>query len=271
MAYTPKYSKKQKKTRGTWIFDLIGAVSLCLLLLGGGMFLRDRLQSKADQDAFQSLAARVEQVILPTRAPGADSAGLPQTGTQPREEAEAATTPYYVLKEENPDFAAWLTVPGTNIDYPVMHTPEDIEYYIYRSFEKEESPSGTPFVGDYGSLEENRCVIYGHNMNDGTMFRDLELYGEQEFWQENNVFYVTTLTEVRKYEIFSAVRTRLLYPEETGLRYYRLEDGIEQWLTDKALYDTGITAKEGDEIVILSTCTYHTENGRFIIAGKRVE
>ncbi len=264
MAYSPKYQKK--KNPGTWMFDLSAGVFLCLLLIGGGMFLRNRLESKADQDAFQELAALVEAQTLPPQALTEASAAT-EENTQP---TQSPTTPYHILYEQNPDFAGWLTVPGTKIDYPVMHTPEDIEYYIYRSFDGSQSPSGTPFVGDYGSLEENRCVIYGHNMGDGTMFHDLENYASESFWKDNSTFTITTLTQVRRYEIFAAVRTRLLYPEETGLRYYRLEDGIEAWLTEKSLYNTGITAQAGEEIVILSTCAYHTENGRFLIAGRRV-
>ncbi len=266
MAYHPHYGKKRNNAE--WIFNLTALVFLCVLLVGAGMFLRDRLQSKQDQDAFQELAALVEAQTAPTKVP--DHADVPTATEESVQPAEDPTTPYQILYEQNQDFVAWITVPGTKIDYPVMHTPEDIEYYIYRAFDGSDSPSGTPFVGDYGSLDENRCVIYGHNMKDGTMFRDLELYGEKDFWQENPTFTISTLTEVREYDIFAAVRTRLLYPEESGLRYYRLEDGIEEWLTEKSLYDTGITAQEGDNIVILSTCTYHTDNGRFIIAGRLV-
>ncbi len=268
MAYKPKYGKK-KRAKGGWIFDLTAILFFCLLLLGGGMFLRNRLKSKADQDAFQALQSLVQAQTAPAQTPQESPEAPSQTQqTQPEAQTENPATPYQILYEQNPDFVGWLTVPGTRIDYPVMHTPENIEYYIYRAFDGSDSPSGTPFVGDHGSLEEDRCVIYGHNMADGTMFHDLLEYLEPDFWRENPTFTITTTTEVRTYEIFAAVQTRLLYPEETGLRYYRLEEGIESWLTQKSLYNTGITAQPGDSIVILSTCAYHTENGRFLIAGK---
>ncbi len=258
MAYTPRYTKKKPKF--SWIFDLATAVSLCLILVFGGLFLRDRHQSKTDQDAFQDLIAMVEAQTQPSTSPPQD----PQAATP----AAAPTSPYQVLSKENPDFSAWLTVPGTMIDYPVMHTPQDIEYYIYRSFDRSDSPSGTPFIGEYGDLDSSKCIIYGHNMKDGTMFHDLLKYEKKSFWQEHPTFTIHTLEGERTYAIFSAVRTRVLETGESGLRFYRLPEGLKDWLLYSALYDTGITPEDGDSIVILSTCSYHTDEGRFLVAGR---
>lgn len=273
MAYQPKHVK-QKKTGG--IFSLW---NLAILLFGGmmvlavAMLLSNTLESRQDQDAFRELAAMVEAQTEPASVqPVTDSRPQPAPeGEKPAEETQPEVSPYQILHEQNPDFVAWLTVPGTVIDYPVMHTPGDIEHYIYRAFDGSDSPSGTPFVGDYGSLDSQRCIIYGHNMGDGTMFRDLLKYMDPDFWRENPTFTVHTLTGTREYEIFAAVQTRILYPEEQGQRFYHLEDGVEQWLLKRSLYDTGIQPTEEDTILLLSTCSYHTEDGRFVVAGRLVK
>lgn len=79
-------------------------------------------------------------------------------------------TAYTDLYEKNNGFAAWITIPNTNIDYPVMLTPNEPEYYLYRSFDKTESSSGTPFIGEGGDINSDVFIIYGHNMKNDTMF-----------------------------------------------------------------------------------------------------
>lgn len=264
MAYKPKYRKKLKLlpkllTASTVLFT-------CLLLVALGMVVKDVLRSQQDQQAFQELAqlVQVEQTRPENQGQAPEDPGNPTAATEP-------PSPYQVLHEKNPDFAAWLTVPGTAIDYPVVHTPQDADRYIYKAFDGSESPSGTPFVGDYGDLDSQKCIIYGHNMKDGTMFHDLLKYEKKSFWQENPTFTINTLEGERNYEIFSAVRTRVLETGESGLRFYRLPEGVVAWLVEKSLYSTDIVPTEEDTIVILSTCSYHTDEGRFIIAGRLVE
>ena len=75
---------------------------------------------------------------------------------------------YGLLKEKNPDFAGWLRIPDTKIDYPVMHTPDDMQYYIRRDFYGESSVSGTPFIGDFCSTDSGSMIIYAHNMKTST-------------------------------------------------------------------------------------------------------
>ncbi len=260
MSYKPKYRKKRRLlpkllTASTVIFT-------CLLVVGFGMVLADLIRSQQDQQAFKELAQLVEvQQTQPQAAP--------EVGEGEPTEPQQQVSPYQVLYQRNPDFAAWLTVPGTAIDYPVVHTPQDVEKYIYKAFDGSDSPSGTPFVGDYGDLGGDKCIIYGHNMKDGTMFHDLLKYEKKAFWEENPTFTIHTLEGERTYQIFSAVRTRVLATGESGLRFYRLPEGVEDWLVEKSIYDTGIKPQEESEIVILSTCSYHTDEGRFIIAGIR--
>ncbi len=188
-------------------------------------------------------------------------------------------TEYAALYAINNDFVGWLLLRNTKIDYPVMYTPDDPEYYLYRAFDGSDSKSGVPFVGKGSSIDSDFFIIYGHNMKNGTMFSTLDHYAEQAFWEENPSFSFTTITEAREYEVFAALKTRVLYQDETGYRYYFCAgaltgdtfDELISWLQENALYDTGITPIYGEQIVVLSTCGYHTDNGRFIIAARRTD
>lgn len=202
---------------------------------------------------------------------------------EPPEEAEQPTeaqyTEYAALYAENSDFAGWVHIDNTSIDYPVMFTPQEPEYYLRRAFDKTDSQSGTPFVSADSTIDSDFFIIYGHNMKNDTMFGTLDYYKEKSFWEENPRLSFTTVTEKREYEIFAALQTRVLYQDEAGYRYYfqvgdlteEAFDELTGWFKQNALYDTGITPKYGEQIVVLSTCSYHTDNGRFIIAARRTD
>ena len=232
------------------------------------MVIKYYLQSEKEEKTFDDLAASVIE--------------NPQSSAIPERQTEETETPQYTeyitLYEQNRDFAGWLHIDNTDIDYPVMFTPNEPEYYLRRAFDKSDAQSGTPFIGKDSTIDSDMFIIYGHNMKNDTMFGTLDNYAEKAFWEDNPVIFFTTVTEERRYEVFAALKTHILYQEENGYCYYEqagnlTEDDFEelkQWLTDNALYDTGITPAYGEQIVILSTCSYHTDNGRFLVAARRI-
>ncbi|WP_179238689.1 class B sortase [Sedimentibacter hydroxybenzoicus] len=187
---------------------------------------------------------------------------------------------YASLSELNDDYIGWIKISNTNIDYPVMYTPEDPEHYLRRAFDKTKSISGTPFVGKGAGIDSDCFIIYGHNMgrNDTIMFGTLDNYKEKAFWEENRTFSFYTASEKRTYEVFAAMETRVLYTDEEGLRYYYYSgelseadfSDLTEWLIKNAIYDTDIVPVNGEQILILSTCSYQTKNGRFVVAARLV-
>ena len=186
---------------------------------------------------------------------------------------------YGLLKEKNPDFAGWLRIPDTKIDYPVMHTPDDMQYYIRRDFYGESSVSGTPFIGDFCSTDSGSMIIYAHNMKNGTLFGELDEYESEDYRNKHSVLEFYTPDESRQYEIFAAFRTELVYENQEGFRYYeyvgdmteeRFDEFMNQ-LRQHSFYNTESWPEYGDQLIILSTCSYYTENGRFVVVARRVE
>lgn len=240
------------------IFGSIAVIALAVLAVHA-------VQASREQAAFDALA----RSALPTEAESSELTA---------DQSRLALARCKLLHERNPDLAGWLTIEGTAVDYPVMCTPAEPEYYLHRAFDGSRAMSGTPFTAEGCTLESDCVIIYGHNMNNETMFGTLDRYQDAAFWAANPTFTLTTPEEERTYEVFAAAVCRVLNTEEAGFRYYdhagelteAQQEALTAWLAGQALYETGISPAFGEQIVILSTCSYHTDNGRFIVAARRI-
>ena len=184
------------------------------------------------------------------------------------------------LYRKNQDFIGWLSIEDTNIDYPVMQTPEDEEYYIHRDFYGAYSSAGTLFVDLDSNVQKpsDNIIIYGHNMKTGKMFHDLLKYENEAFYKNHKYIQFDTIYGNGTYEVIAAFRTHILAEGEEGFRYYQFfnmedETVFNQYVSGcKAL--TGYTietgASYGDSLLTLSTCAYHTDNGRFVVVAKKI-
>ena len=206
---------------------------------------------------------------------------------QLRESSRDLSTVY----AQNSDLIGWVQVPDTRIDYPVMQTKDDPEFYLHRDFKKESSVSGTPFLDAasvvLGSDEDItwNWLIYGHHMKFGTMFHDLLEYEDKEFWEGHKTFTFavydpeTGKTDDGEYEVFAVSRSQIRAEDSSAFQYYQYagltsEEKFNEYVAgvkSEASYDTGITPEFGDQIVTLSTCAYHVKEGRFYIVGRRVK
>lgn len=184
---------------------------------------------------------------------------------------------YRDIYEQNNDMVGWLSVPGTKIDYPVLQS-EEHDYYLRRDFYGEENKNGQlildsscdPWTPSYN------LVITGHNMKSGDMFGTLMYYMYRSFWNNHKTFTFDSLMREGTYVVFAAFYSADYDVDEEGFRYnanieYKLD--AELWLEEvweNSEYDTGIDVQFGDEILTLTTCMYHRENGRFVVVARRV-
>lgn len=198
------------------------------------------------------------------------------------------------LYEQNEDVIGWLKIEGMNVDYPVMQTMEDEEYYLERDFEGNYNINGSLIMDtdstvgtgtkamDYadGTKPSTNLIIHGHNMKNGNMFGNLDKYRDIKFEKTHDMITFSSLYETRKYQIVSVFLSQVYRANQTDVfKYYKFfqADNEEEFydfydnIKKKALYDTGVEAKYGDEFITLSVCAYHVENGRLVVVGKRVE
>lgn len=211
--------------------------------------------------------------------------GTPQPGTVPgigdaTEEPDPeliALEKYAAVHEQNSDFVGWVNIDGTNINYPVMQTIDNPNFYLKRGFEKQYSNYGVPYVQENCALGiSDNVVIYGHHMNNGSMFADLCKYEREDFYQEHPTIHFDTLSSLGEYEIVAAFKT-VAYSED-GFKYYHFVNAEDENAFDAfisqckalALYDTGVSAKYGDKLLTLSTCEYSRTNGRMVVVAKLI-
>lgn len=186
---------------------------------------------------------------------------------------------YTSLYEENNDLAGWLAIEGMRIDYPVMQSGDD-EYYLHHDFYGKDSKYGCLYVKEQADLEDGtNFIIYGHNMKDGSMFGDLDLYLKESFYKEHPRISFDTLYEERTYEIMSVFRSQVYNADDDVFKYYQFYEADTQEefedfynnIKELSLYDTGVEAEYGDTFLTLSTCAYHVQDGRLVVVAKRVQ
>ena len=171
----------------------------------------------------------------------------------------------------------WLRIDDTIIDYPVVKSPEsDPEYYLHRDFDKNYSFSGTPFIGAGADENSDAFVIYAHKMNNGSMFGTLDDYSHTDWAKQHADIEFDTPDEHRVYRVFAAVQTQVggedefKYYEKTGKLSDKEYNAFVKELRDISVIDIDDCPTNKKQILMLSTCSYHTENGRFVVAAYRI-
>ena len=182
------------------------------------------------------------------------------------------------LQEENEDIVGWIEIEDTNISYPVLQG-KDNEYYLNHNYKKEKSQKGSIFLdANYDwSIPSNNLIIYGHNIMNDLMFKDLLKYANEEFYKEHPVIRFTTKENDGEYEIISAFKSKVFNKSDTNVfRYYNFmnaetEEEYNEFVENAkkaSLYDIEETAEYGEELITLITCSYHTTDGRFVVIGR---
>lgn len=183
---------------------------------------------------------------------------------------------YEELYNRNHDFFGWLKIDDTVIDYPVMYVPGDNDTYLHTDFDGDYSESGELFMDGYCNPDGLHYLIYGHHMFNGSMFGSLPKYDDIDYYNEHKTLHFNTRFETADYEIFAVFYSQI-YDEDddSHFEYYECQN-----LDDEASYnyyvenvkslstiDTGITPQYGERIITLSTCNYHTDDGRFVVSA----
>ncbi len=271
-------------------YALIGCCAL--FIVSGFMLIRDVVRSTQEENANKDIAETIHEVerVHPKPVQRTATTFDTDTTTAPAEQTPAEPVPeepvntrllekYQSLWQKNNDFSGWLRIEGTNVDYPVMYTPNDPEYYLRRGFNKKYAGSGSLFVGPGSSPDGNHAIIYGHHMRNGSMFGSLPSYAKASYAKQHPVICYDTLTEIRDYEVLGAFYSKVYNNTDTGVfKYYQYADLSDPQVFDEyirhvkaeSLYDTGLDVQYGDSILTLSTCSYHTKNGRFVVMARKI-
>ncbi len=276
----PKHIKKQRRGPRV-IFYIICGVLLVVFCFSAFKLTDGLLKSKHEKEAFEELAEIVAKNVPATKDEQTKNTSdkNPDSNSSDDSKGSDALVQYVTIYEMNNDFFGWISIDGTKINYPVMYSPDSPEYYINHAFDGSVSVSGVPFVDSRCSTDGKYFLIYGHHMNNKTMFGELPYYADQSYCEAHSVINFDVLNEEREYQVVAAFYSKVYDEKETDkFRYYDyydlsdkdvFEDYARQ-VKNEALYDTGIELNYGDELITLSTCNYHTKDGRFVVVAKRI-
>ena len=263
-----KAGRRAARRSGSWTARLF-LVLLAVFLVSGGLLLRNLLRASQERNDYKILAEQVHRA----------EEALVKAGEEDPPAEDGVLPQYKALWEENQDLAGWLSIEGTAVDYPVMHTPEDEEYYLRRAFDRSSSVSGTPFLAADCFVGCGNYIIYGHNMKDGSMFAALLNYADISFWEAHPTIRFDTLEETGTYQVLAAFYEDVSLSEDgvafpfyeyTDLRDDALFQEYIALVEDRALYSTGVTVESGEQLLTLSTCSYNTSDERFVVVAERV-
>lgn len=251
--------KEKKRVRLVIIVVLLIVAAICMLVAAN--YFRNELKSKESAKESQK---EVEQVEIDITK---------------EEEKPAPEIPidFASLQQKNPEVYAWINVAGTRIDYPILQT-EDDEYYLNHTWLGEEAIAGSIYTQKYNSKDfsDYNTVIYGHEMRDGSMFKDLHRYLEDGFMKENQDVVIYTPEHIYKYKVFSAViydDRHLLYAydfnnaEDRAAFLQSLKDSRDM----RNVYADNLQVNADDKIITMSTCVGSEETHRLLVNAVLVE
>lgn len=178
-----------------------------------------------------------------------------------------------VLKEKNPDCVGWVSIPDTSIDFPVM---QNGDFYLKHDFDGNYTDYGLPFLDERCSLDSSdNLIVYGHHMNDGSMFSELLNYVDEGYCKAHPKIILETAKGVETYKIAAVLRAAGSYAPGEWSLFDQINICVDSFnvlvenLNERRLYDTGQELVFGDRLLTLATCEYSQRNGRLAVIAIR--
>lgn len=230
------------------IWMVVGIILLVLGILIGGLGLKRYLDEKNAGKVYEDL--KVEMEIDPI-------VKLPEA----QEELIENPIDFDTLTAQYPDIYAWIRIPGTRVDYPIVQREGDNGYYLNHTIDGKKKTEGSIYTEDYNSksFEDANTIIYGHNMKNGSMFKSLHKYKDKQFLLDNSEIYIYQKDKVLKYKIFAAY----VYDSRHLMMSFDFADEkifnnyLNNVLTKKDMssnINTTVNVSAKDKIITLSTC-----------------
>lgn len=259
-------TKKQQKISLALLSVLLSAV----LLLSGVMIWQELSRQKEEKATFDTLAE-----LIQTEENGPENnAEESESPDQQRDDMQGdaievltKTRNLAPLFEQNPDCVGWIFIPDTEVDYPVMHTPDNPQKYLRQDFYGQYSASGVPFLEGRCGLEGDHLIIYGHNMKNGTMFGSLKQYTDKDYLTEHPAIEFETASGCVRYEVF-AVAVVNKYDDWYSFTEVADEAAYQEQISrirEKSLFKTEVMPVYGGQLLTLSTCYGSGSDNRLIV------
>ena len=216
----------------------------------------------------------VLQNVAHSKGSEKQESGQDQSNTSAETESSKDSINFQGLRKINPEVEAWITIPGTVIDYPVMLSSEENAYLHKDIYQKSSSHGMLYFAKPYDRENEQwNMLIYGHNMKNGSMFGSLLSYRDQKYREKHPVVHLYRRDQMMIYRVVGAFITDVSGRKENCFRYSRYLTMADKSSFRKfmhhydqcKLYDLQEKLEKKDRLLMLSTCEYSTSDGRFVL------
>lgn len=259
---------------GVFAVLLSAVIVICGVMIGGELLSRQKEKEDFDQLVKLVTVENPDVSPTPTGPPTPDKP--PETDATPaqdnEEELQRERRDLSEVFAMNDDFVGWLYIPDTDINYPVMHTPDDPERYLRRNFHGEYSESGVPFLDFRCSLDSDNLTIYGHNMMNGTMFAGLQGYVQKDFCEQHPIIEFQTADGCTEYQMFAVAWVKSnddWYKFVNADTTENFNKAVEK-ITSKALFIINPISEYGQQLLTLSTCYDSANNGRLLVLAAKI-
>lgn len=254
--------KRKERRKSDMVYNIAMVVCLVVFLASGGMLVKRYFEDRQAENEF----AELQSMIDPNAATG--------------EGAESNSAKFAALRDQNSDFIGWISIEGTNLNFPVMYAPNNKDFYLRHDFSKEYSVYGVPYLDEKTTLGANdqseNLIVYGHNMKTGTIFGCLTGYKKADYYTEHPLIQFDTVYGDGTYEVFAAFSIDVA--QDTSFVYNQYVDMDEETyntyvdeVISRSDVDSGIRPEYGEQLLTLSTCEYSSDNGRYVVVARRVE
>lgn len=252
------------------VLILVGLVSTALLL-------RQCFDNAGSEEAYNSALAIAQQggekqnpAITEETQPAKKTQWIPAPVEDDPNMQTMAAMDLEALREVNPDVVGWIWIPDTEINYPVMQG-QDNEFYLNHTWEGKKNAAGSIFLEHRNSADftDYNTIVYGHNMNNGSMFAAVRSYASQWYYQRHPYVYIAMDSGVYRYEVFSSYKASV-ESSAYGLSFHQDQTKVN-FLTEaikKSQFDVGIRPEITDRILTLSTCSGGGYTHRWVVHAR---
>ncbi len=173
------------------------------------------------------------------------------------------------LRQVNEDVLGWISVPGTQLDYPILQG-EDNQYYLNHMWQGKRNAAGSVFLESQMAPDFSgfNTILYAHNMKNGSMFGSLRQYRTQSHWQEHPCIYVVDDSGIHRYEIFAAFEAEVRgYTYRLDVNTPEKKQAFLDYSAERSVIKTELAPTAEDSVITLSTCTGNGYDHRWVVQG----
>lgn len=244
---------------------VIALVLLGLGMLCGAVGIMKYIEEKNAGKEYEEIKEEVTKEVQEKQADTSDEKEAPKMPIE-------VPVDFTALQQRNPDVYAWIQIPNTAVDYPILQSSTDNAYYLNHTIDREEKREGAIFTENFNTktFEDPNTVIYGHDMKNGSMFQSIHNYMDRSFFDTNRDITIYMPDQILHYKIFAAYLTdnkHLLmnYNFWNQEEYKQYLDSIFSKRDMNAFVDTSMEATNEDKIITLSTCYAGISTQRYLV------